>query len=104
MSSCFFLLVSLLFIIVTPAEYFCLEDCTHPFKKPCIMDLKIGRKVCEQGSNENKILRSIEKYPVQEAIGFRIVGMRVSLPCYCVVVIVVVVIVVIVVYSRCTSA
>ena len=53
------------------------------------MDLKIGKKVCEQGSDENKIIRAKEKYPVQETIGFRIVGMRVSLLC-CVVVVVVV--------------
>ncbi|KAI6659737.1 hypothetical protein LOD99_10670 [Oopsacas minuta] len=59
------------------SEYFRLEDCAHPFKKPSILDLKIGKKVCEQGSAENKIIRSVEKYPVQDSIGFRIVGMRV---------------------------
>ena len=55
-----------------------LEDITHKFRKPCIMDVKIGRRVWDDFAEQDKIDREKKKYPAQEIIGFRIIGMRVS--------------------------
>lgn len=53
-----------------------LTDVTANYKKPCVMDLKMGSHTYEPDAPEDKRLREIEKYPQQEAFGFRIVGMR----------------------------
>ena len=55
-----------------------LEDITHKFQKPCIMDIKIGRRVWDDFAEKDKIEREKKKYPPQEIIGFRIIGMRVG--------------------------
>ena len=48
------------------------------FHKPCIMDVKIGRRVWDDLADPVKIDREKKKYPFQDIIGFRISGMRVS--------------------------
>ena len=58
-------------------EFMKLEDITHKFRKPCIMDIKIGRRVWDDFAEKDKIEREKKKYPPQEIIGFRIIGMRV---------------------------
>ena len=55
-----------------------LEDITCGFEKPCIIDIKIGKRVWDDHALQDKIDREKKKYPCQEVIGFRIVGMRVS--------------------------
>ena len=55
-----------------------LEDCVFPFKKASIVDLKIGKKFYEKGTDESKVLRTRVKYTVLDSTGFQIVGMRVS--------------------------
>ena len=54
-----------------------LEDITHRFRRPCIMDVKLGRRVWDDFAEQDKIDREKKKYPAQEIIGFRIIGMRV---------------------------
>ena len=54
-----------------------LEDITHRFQQPCIMDVKLGRRVWDDFAEQDKIDREKKKYPAQEIIGFRIIGMRV---------------------------
>ena len=56
-----------------------LEDITHQFKQPAIMDVKIGKRVWDDYAEQDKVERERKKYPDQEVIGFRIIGMRVSL-------------------------
>ena len=58
-------------------EYMKLEDITHRFRRPCIMDVKLGRRVWDDFAEQDKIDREKKKYPAQEIIGFRIIGMRV---------------------------
>ena len=54
-----------------------LEDITCGFERPCIIDIKIGKRVWDDHALQDKIDREMKKYPCQEVIGFRIVGMRV---------------------------
>ena len=42
------------------------------------MDVKVGRRVWDDFAQQDKIDREKKKYPQQEIIGFRIIGMRVS--------------------------
>lgn len=55
-----------------------LEDITHKFTHPCILDLKIGQRVWDDFADKEKIEREKKKYPAQETLGFRIIGMRVN--------------------------
>ena len=55
-----------------------LEDITSQFAKPCVMDLKLGKRVWDDNASQDKIEREKKKYPIQETVGIRIIGMRVS--------------------------
>ncbi|KAM5140735.1 inositol polyphosphate multikinase isoform 1-T1 [Mantella aurantiaca] len=57
--------------------YLKLEDVTRKFNKPCIMDVKIGRKSYDPYASAEKIQQQISKYPLMEEIGFLVLGMRV---------------------------
>ncbi|XP_070636515.1 inositol polyphosphate multikinase isoform X4 [Bos indicus] len=57
--------------------YLKLEDVTHKFNKPCIMDVKIGRKSYDPFASSEKIQQQVSKYPLMEEIGFLVLGMRV---------------------------
>ncbi|XP_053306134.1 inositol polyphosphate multikinase [Spea bombifrons] len=57
--------------------YLKLEDITHKFIKPCIMDVKIGQKSYDPYASAEKIQQQISKYPLMEEIGFLVLGMRV---------------------------
>ena len=59
------------------AEYLVLEDLTATFSKPSILDLKLGKRVWDDFADQEKIDRELKKYPAQETLGFRIIGMRV---------------------------
>ena len=51
------------------------------------MDVKVGRRVWDDFAQQDKIDREKKKYPQQEIIGFRIIGMRVCMfvcACMCV--------------------
>uniref|UniRef100_A0A8D2GQB6 Kinase n=1 Tax=Urocitellus parryii TaxID=9999 RepID=A0A8D2GQB6_UROPR len=65
---CFYLITDL---------YLKLEDVTHKFNKPCIMDVKIGRKSYDPFASSEKIQQQVSKYPLMEEIGFLVLGMRV---------------------------
>ncbi|KAJ1144639.1 hypothetical protein NDU88_010936 [Pleurodeles waltl] len=57
--------------------YLKLEDVTRKFNKPCIMDVKIGRKSYDPYASNEKIQQQVSKYPLMEEIGFLVLGMRV---------------------------
>jgi 1D-myo-inositol-tetrakisphosphate 5-kinase/inositol-polyphosphate multikinase len=57
--------------------YLKVEDVTHKFNKPCIMDVKIGRKSYDPFASSEKIQQQVRKYPLMEEIGFLVLGMRV---------------------------
>lgn len=54
-----------------------MEDLTHRYKFPCIMDIKMGRVTYDPSATKAKILSESVKYPEQETLGFRINGYRV---------------------------
>ena len=60
----------------TAQSYLILTDATSSFRKPCVMDLKMGQKTFEPDALPAKRAREIKKYPLQYKLGFRIVGMR----------------------------
>ena len=53
-----------------------LTDITANFRKPCVMDLKMGTQTYEPDASDEKKTREMNKYPQQEHFGFRIIGMR----------------------------
>ncbi|KAJ7987765.1 hypothetical protein DPEC_G00329900 [Dallia pectoralis] len=57
--------------------YLKLEDVTRWFRKPCIMDVKIGQKSYDPYATQEKRDQQIKKYPLMEEIGFLVLGMRV---------------------------
>lgn len=61
--------------------YLKLEDVTHHFAKPCIMDVKLGRQSYDPFASQEKREQQIRKYPLMEEIGFLVLGMRVYKVC-----------------------
>lgn len=59
--------------------YLKLEDVTRRFLRPCIMDVKIGRRSYDPFASKEKRQEQISKYPLMEEIGFLLLGMRVYL-------------------------
>ncbi|XP_066519965.1 inositol polyphosphate multikinase [Hoplias malabaricus] len=57
--------------------YLKLEDVTRRFRKPCIMDVKIGQRSYDPFASQEKREQQIRKYPLMEEIGFLVLGMRV---------------------------
>ncbi|KAI1715436.1 inositol polyphosphate kinase domain-containing protein [Ditylenchus destructor] len=58
-------------------EFIELEDISSPFKKPCIMDIKVGRITYDPEATEAKKLAETTRAPSQAIIGFRVLGYRV---------------------------
>lgn len=63
-------------------ECIVLEDLTFGLEIPCIMDLKIGRRLYDDDAPPDKISRMIKKSALSTSgsVGFRISGMRVLWP------------------------
>ncbi|KAG1933785.1 inositol polyphosphate multikinase [Pimephales promelas] len=57
--------------------YLKLEDVTKRFLRPCIMDVKIGKRSYDPFASLEKREEQISKYPLMEEIGFLLLGMRV---------------------------
>eukprot|EP00934_Nitzschia_sp_Nitz4_P003917 Nitzschia sp. Nitz4//scaffold3_size479765//190781//192183//NITZ4_000077-RA/size479765-processed-gene-1.444-mRNA-1//-1//CDS//3329550689//3907//frame0 len=57
-----------------------LQDATHNFHKPCVIDLKMGKQSFEPDAPDDKRQRESSKYPQQGEFGFRVVGHRVYKP------------------------
>ncbi|CAD5122004.1 DgyrCDS10457 [Dimorphilus gyrociliatus] len=64
----------------TNITYLKLLDIAKPFRKPCIMDIKIGKKTYDPKATEKKINSETQKYPRMGEIGFRILGMQIYKP------------------------
>ncbi|XP_068439653.1 inositol polyphosphate multikinase [Clinocottus analis] len=61
--------------------YLKLEDVTRRFVKPCIMDVKLGRRSYDPFASQEKREQQIRKYPLMEEMGFLVLGMRVYKMC-----------------------
>ncbi|KAE9556548.1 hypothetical protein FO519_000242 [Halicephalobus sp. NKZ332] len=57
-------------------EFMEMEDITYPFKKPCIMDIKIGQVTYDPDASERKKVIENAKFLFQKEIGFRILGYK----------------------------
>lgn len=44
--------------------------------KPCIMDVKLGRRVWDHYADSNKIEKKKIEYPFQETFGVSVIGMQ----------------------------
>jgi len=64
----------------SPPSYLILSDATTKFRKPCVIDIKMGQQTYDPYATLKKQIYEREKYPQQELFGFRIVGMRVLTP------------------------
>jgi 1D-myo-inositol-tetrakisphosphate 5-kinase/inositol-polyphosphate multikinase len=53
-----------------------MKDIAYGIDRPCILDIKIGRKTHDPFASPEKIKRQKLKYPLSESIGFQISGMR----------------------------
>ncbi|XP_070544500.1 inositol polyphosphate multikinase-like [Ptychodera flava] len=61
-------------------NYMKLDDVTSKFKKPCIMDVKIGRRAHVRDATQQKRRSSTLKHPHLAKMGFQILGMRIYHP------------------------
>ena len=55
-----------------------LEDVTSDYKRPAILDLKMGQVTYDPLATPAKIEKESVKYPPQATMGLRILGYRVS--------------------------
>lgn len=58
-------------------EYLRLDDLTHEFRRPSVMDIKIGAQTYDPLACPEKVALEKAKYPWGQELGFRILGMRV---------------------------
>lgn len=58
-------------------EYLRLADLTHGFRRPSVMDIKIGAQTYDPLACAEKVALEKAKYPWGQELGFRILGMRV---------------------------
>lgn len=63
----------------TVASYVQLEDIVHGFRRPCVLDIKMGRRQRKFGASPAKRRRQIEKSfsTTSHALGFRLCGCQV---------------------------
>lgn len=57
-----------------------MDDLTYGRPWPCIMDVKVGTRSYEHDASAAKIAYEKQKFPLQEAVGFRIQGIKVFDP------------------------
>lgn len=60
-------------------KYMILEDLVYQFKKPCVMDVKMGKRQRKIGASLEKEQRQLEKSfkTTSHAVGFRLCGCQV---------------------------
>lgn len=60
-------------------KYIVLEDLVHQYKKPCVMDIKMGKRQRKIGASAEKEQRQLEKSlrTTSHEVGFRLCGMQV---------------------------
>lgn len=58
-------------------DYLQLENVLRKFKKPCLIDIKLGYRTYDEDASTLKISQEIAKYFYQKSIGFRLSGMKI---------------------------
>lgn len=56
-------------------DYIVLHNLTHGYKRPCVMDVKVGTRTYDDDASEIKRNAEIRKYPPMQSVGFRCLGM-----------------------------
>ena len=59
-----------------PVPHLVLSDLTSHYCRPCILDLKLGEQTHDEAASPRKRAHELSKYPHQQAVGFRIAGMK----------------------------
>lgn len=62
---------------ISTEPYIVLEDLTAGYRKPCILDVKMGVQTWDEDAAPAKVESERSKYPPQQKVGFRLTGMRV---------------------------
>ncbi|XP_065063604.1 inositol polyphosphate multikinase-like isoform X2 [Rhopilema esculentum] len=57
-------------------EYLKMEDLTKNLEKPCIIDIKIGKKTFDPFADPQKVERELIRYKYQAQLGFRVTGFK----------------------------
>mmetsp|Transcript_23310 Transcript_23310/g.73006 ORF Transcript_23310/g.73006 Transcript_23310/m.73006 type:complete len:230 (-) Transcript_23310:2317-3006(-) len=61
-------------------QYLRLENLMRDYRRPCILDVKIGRRCYETTAPNDKKAREHKKYPYQQVVGYRAAGLKVWQP------------------------
>ena len=61
----------------TGCRFIKLQDIEAPFLNPCSIDIKLGTRTYDEEASIEKISREKLKFPYQESVGYRIIGMKV---------------------------
>ena len=59
-----------------PRPYLVLSDVTAPYRRPCVLDVKVGTRTFDESADVRKQNEELAKYPLQAAFGFRIAGWK----------------------------
>ncbi|RWS23570.1 inositol polyphosphate multikinase-like protein [Leptotrombidium deliense] len=66
-------------VTMNGSQFIALDDICASFRCPCVMDVKIGAVTYDHEASAEKIEKESSKYPPAREIGFRILGIRVSI-------------------------
>lgn len=64
----------------SPQYFLVLEDLARPFVRPSMLDVKVGVQTWGEDAPPEKAAAERSKFPLQQAAGFRVTGMRVWQP------------------------
>ncbi|KAK3610717.1 hypothetical protein CHS0354_028111 [Potamilus streckersoni] len=56
--------------------YLKLENIVYPFRKPCVVDIKMGKRTYDPEAGPAKIAKEVTKFPYVEKFGFQFTGMQ----------------------------
>ena len=71
------------FLHVFSVCYLKMDNLVSDLEKPCIMDLKIGKKTFDPFAAADKVQRELIRYKYQAQLGFRLTGFKVSVVMSC---------------------
>ncbi|RYY36856.1 hypothetical protein EON62_01480, partial [archaeon] len=54
--------------------FLALENLTHGYAAPCVMDIKMGVQTWDEDASPDKVAQEIVKFPPQRSIGWRFTG------------------------------
>lgn len=60
----------------TGRPYLVLSDLTACYRRPCVLDVKIGTRTFDESADATKQAEELAKYPLQAAFGFRLAGWK----------------------------